>query len=340
MTIKNIAKTFLQWIAAIAIGFFIINLLCMIYERPVGWIETPDGPSPAIWNPNTILVHGTEGYGINIIDENGYINPQGSLQNPHVLCMGSSHTQGKELSAGKNYTSQINEYFAKNKNSLAAYNIASDGNFLPSLIKHFPAAVAAFPNASVITIEISSVDFSAEELLNALDQADNNENPNTANPLLNMGFKDKIKIFIKEYLPLVSLIKSKLETSTPSQTNEIATEISDNSDAVSALEKAIAKIRSQYDGEILFIYHSQTIIENDGSISFSDDPLFETFKNACTVNNIGLLDMRPIFVEHYAQHKEIPYGFANTKPGNGHLNELGHRLIAEAVSERIKEVRK
>lgn len=338
MTVKKIIKSFLQWSAAITLGFCIVNLLCMAYERPVGWIDTPNGPSPAGWNPGAVLIHGTEGYGINKIDGNGYINPQGTLQEPFVLCMGSSHTQGKELSAGENYVSLINQQYSKASGSLAAYNIASDGNFLPSLIKHFPAAVEAFPHPAAITIEISSADFSVEELQNAMEQTTYNEHQSVKNLSSHMGLKDKLKVFIKEYLPLVSLVKSKLETSAAAPIGDAAPEAGSKADAQAALENAIAKIRSQYNGKILFIYHTQTIIEEDGTVSFAPDALFDTLQSACTENDIALLDMRPIFAEHYAQHREIPYGFSNTKPGNGHLNALGHRLIAEAVSQQIREV--
>ena len=48
--------------------------------------------------------------------------------------------------------------------------------------------------------------------------------------------------------------------------------------------------------------------------------------------------MRPVFAQYYEEHKEIPYGFANTKPGNGHLNKLGHRLVAETLITYIEEV--
>lgn len=330
-------KLFLQWTAAIVIGFCIVNLLCFCYERPVGWIETPNGPSPAGWNPDKVMLHGTEGFGIIKSDENGYINIPGSLQENYILCMGSSHTQGKELSTDENYASLINAHFSKGEGSLAAYNIACDGNFLPSLIKHFSAAVEAYPEASVVTIEISNVDVSAEELEDALKQAEYDESQSVKNQIQYMGIKDKIKIFIKEYFPLVSLVKSKLETSSANDDTS-SVEKTDNNDAAIALEKAIKLIRSQYDGEIIFIYHSQTLIEADGSISFADDKLFEVFEKACKDNDIRLVDMRPVFVEHYENNKEIPYGFANTRPGNGHLNTLGHRLIAETLIPYIEEV--
>lgn len=332
----KIKKIFLQWISAMVFGFCIVNLLCFGYERPTGWIETPNGPSPAGWNPNTILVHGTEGFGIIKSDENGYLNIPGSLQENYVLCMGSSHTQGKEVSMDEKYSSLINERFSEGEGSLAVYNIACDGNFFSSLIKHFPAAVEAFPEASVVTIEVSDVDVSAEELEEALKQVEYDESQNVKNQIQYMGFKDKIKIFIKEYFPLISLIKSKLETSSAND-NSGSVGKTDNNDAAIALEKAIKLIRSQYNGEIIFIYHSQTLIEADGSISFAEDKLFDTFEKACSENNIKLVDMRPVFVEHYNNKKEVPYGFANTKPGNGHLNSLGHRLIADSLIPYIEE---
>lgn len=334
----NIKKTLFQWVSALVIGFFVVNLLCFGYERPTGWIETPNGPSPAGWNPNKVVVHGTEGFGIMKSDENGYINKSASLKDDYVLCMGSSHTQGKEMAMDEKYSSLINTRFSENDNESAVYNIACDGNFLPTLIKHFPAAVEAFPEASVVTIEISNTDITVGELEDAMLQAEYDESQSVKNQLQYMGLKDKLKIFIKEYFPLISLVKSKMETSSANDAVDGSVEKTDDGDAAKALENALKLIRSQYDGEIIFIYHSQTLIEKDGSISFAEDKLFDTFEKACKKNNICLVDMRPVFVEHYEKTREIPYGFADTKPGNGHLNKLGHRLIAESLIPYIEEV--
>ncbi len=337
MKLKKIVKGFIQWTAAIVVGFFIVNLLCFVYERPTGWIETPNGPGPAGWNPNSILVHGTEGFGIVKVDENGYLNPEGTLQENFILCMGSSHTQGKEISPDKKYSALVNDYFSKGEGSLAAYNIGSDGNFLPALIKHFPAAAQAFPGAGVITIEISDVDFPADELEEALQQVNYEEWSTVVNIKQNMGIVDKLKIAIKEYFPLISLVKSKLETTSASG-GEAVEEKPDNERAAEALKKTLKLMRSQYDGEIIFIYHTQAIISEDGSVAYQYGELWDVFRKACSENNITLIDMGPVYLEYYENDKSLPYGFANTKPGNGHLNELGHRLIAETLIPYIEEV--
>ena len=41
--------------------------------------------------------------------------------------------------------------------------------------------------------------------------------------------------------------------------------------------------------------------------------------------------------EHFQQSREIPYGFRNTAMGTGHLNEAGHRLIAQTLYTYLKE---
>lgn len=34
----------------------------------------------------------------------------------------------------------------------------------------------------------------------------------------------------------------------------------------------------------------------------------------------------------------IDNGFANTTPGNGHLNEVGHKIMADAIIDYLEEV--
>lgn len=335
---KKITKGLLQWVSAVVIGFLVVNLLCFGYERPVGWFETPEGASPAIWNPDSVLIHGTEGYGIIRTDKNGYINSEGELGESYVLCMGSSHTQGKEVPFGKNYASLINQHFSEKEGELAVYNISIDANFLPSLIKHFPAAVKAYPASSVITIEISDIDFSPEELEAALNQVTYNDAENASTVIGNMDLVSRIKTMIKEYFPLISLVKSKLETSSEKNSDSASVGEYDVKRASSALEKGIKLIRSQYDGEIIFIYHRQMNTVKDGKIVLEDEKLWDTLEKSCKENNIRLVDMRPVFLDYYENENVLSYGFSNTKPGNGHLNVTGHRLIAETLIPLVEEV--
>ena len=330
-------KPLFQWIAATLIAFILANLLCLIYERPTGWFETPNGPSPAGWRPGSVIVHGTEGYGITKVDENGYLNPSGKLNESYILMMGSSHTQGKELASNKKYSVLVNDHFSKDPDELYTYNIASDGNYLPTLIKHFHAALQAFPTPGAITIEISNTDFSTTEIENAMLQVEYDEDDNILNQSNNAGIKTRAINFIKESCPLLSLAKKKFEALTAADT--IVTDSSiDMEPYYDLLFDALSLIRSEYDGPIVFIYHPGTLLLEDGKMEIIYGDTWPFFQQACKENNIDIIDMGPCFEREYIENQKLPYGFSNTSPNAGHLNQTGHKLIAEAVISYVEEL--
>ncbi len=343
MRFKNIIISGISWAIAAAVAFFAVNLLCCFYERPTAWYDTPNGPNPSGWRPGSVLVHGTEGYGVVRVDENGYLNPAGKLQDGYVLMMGSSHTQGKEVPAEKKYSARVNAYFAEDNDTLFAYNIASDGNFLPSLIRHFPAAVQAFPDAAVITVEVASVDFSEEELENALQQVSYVAENSVGSQYRNAGTGARIKNFIKESFPMLSLIKSKLKTAAAVQTKAAGktAEISDQQNEKQygdIYNQAMELIRSETDCPVIFIYHPSLKLNDDGSVNVQYSKNWALFQAACSDNNISVIDMGPIFERWYYEHRQLPYGFSNTTPGSGHLNHVGHQLIANTLIGCLEEV--
>ena len=240
---KNGRKQVFQWTSALLAGFFVVNALCFGYERQPGWLDTPEGPAASVWRPGAVIVHGTEGYGISKVDENGFLNADGTLAERYVLMMGASHTQGKEVSPEQRYSALVNDYFSGDSGLLTAYNIASDGHFLPSQIHHFRAALEAFPNAGAVTIEIGSTDYSAQELRDARNQA--------VYAPGNGGFNDlspvsRLKLAAKEGLPLLTLLKKNVQT-LRAQAAEGAEDLYDYE---TELDAALALIRSEFDGPI------------------------------------------------------------------------------------------
>ena len=55
-------KKIISACVAFILAFFVVNGIMFAYERPVAWIDTPNGASRAVRNPNAMLIHGTEGY--------------------------------------------------------------------------------------------------------------------------------------------------------------------------------------------------------------------------------------------------------------------------------------
>ena len=59
-------------------------------------------------------------------------------------------------------------------------------------------------------------------------------------------------------------------------------------------------------------------------------------ETACRENGIQLVDLTASYLAGFNSQHKLPYGFANTSPGSGHMNAWGHRLFAQAVYETIR----
>lgn len=105
-----------------------------------------------------------------------------------------------------------------------------------------------------------------------------------------------------------------------------------------------------------FIDHVlQTARENGGGVVFLhlphlprlqagavalDDPeaaLARSFAAACREMGAAFIEMGPVFADFFQTTGRLPNGFFNSPPGSGHLNEDGHRLVAQAVVRHIQE---
>lgn len=320
-------RQILQWALALMAGFLAANALCFLYERPAGWLDTPNGPAPSLWRPGAVMVHGTEGYSVSRVDERGFLNPAGVLADRYVLIMGASHTQGKEVSTARRYSTLVNNYFRGDKGTLCAYNIASDGHFLPTQIRHFPAAVAAFPGAGAVTIEIGSTDVAPQALRDARNQVAYESGVPAA--------AGSLKLALKEGLPLLSLLKKNLQTLRAYATEEGEALC----DYETELDAALCLIRSQFAGPIAFVYHPTTKILPDGSLELGYSETWDIFRRVCEKNQIDVIDIGPRFTRLYETEHRLPYGFANTTPGEGHLNAAGHRILAEEIISYLEENR-
>lgn len=61
----------------------------------------------------------------------------------------------------------------------------------------------------------------------------------------------------------------------------------------------------------------------------------DVFRNVCQSEGIGFIDLADSFCDVARKDNVFPRGFRNTRPSEGHLNALGHRLVAEAIVEDV-----
>ena len=75
---------------------------------------------------------------------------------------------------------------------------------------------------------------------------------------------------------------------------------------------------------------------NITKISFNKDAEMESYLfKSCEENNVPIINMNQSMVDYYQTYQKFSYGFANSNIGTGHLNTVGHELIAQSVYNEI-----
>jgi len=337
---KQYISEIIQWFIACAIAVLLINMLLYGYHRPAGWIDRTDSSTSAIWRPHSYVLMGTEGRGKHKVDSNGYLNKELPKEDGYSLVVGSSFTAGKEVEAGKRYTDILNDKIVKNQASLAVYNCSKDGNFFPDIVNDFYAITHEFGDAGTIIIEINNTDFSADVLENACKQHGFNVNLTGENIIKNLSFINQIKLYIKEALPIYTVVKSQVIalTSKSDVDGENLKNIKyDDSAKEEALNEALKLIRNQFKRDIIIIYHPSVSIAESGELVIKQQDTKVMFAELCKKNSIVFIDTEDAFSEAYIKNYEVPYGFPDTTMGSGHFNESGHRIMAEELYRVLLE---
>lgn len=102
---------------------------------------------------------------------------------------------------------------------------------------------------------------------------------------------------------------------------------------------ALQTARENGGGGVLFLHVPSLPRIAAGAVAL-DDPeaaLARAFADVCAGAGAGFLDMGADFQAFFRSTGRFSRGFFNTPPGSGHLNEDGHRLVAQAVVRYIQE---
>lgn len=363
--LKKFFKALLAWCLAFVVAFSCVNLACYFYRSGAGSISRENAYSISIRTPNSRIVRGAEGYGINYIDEKGYPNTNNlPLSNNYILLMGSSHAEGLQVMQKDNMATVLNNMIDPNVRTV--YNLGTAGYTLPLIVQGFQAAIEEFPNASAIMIEVSELYFTNDDFKKAMNQAKYDPASSGEALVQSQSTKTRIRNWMLSTLPVISLLRERfesinvswdgafgidqfvsaptanetkndnanvaLDTATDEQ-SKITAEGSDTSGSGSffeALNQTLALLRTEYHKPIILLYHPRVAIQPDGTMSIEREMSnYNDYLVACEKNDIVFVDTGDAFLKAYETDYTVPYGFSNTTIGNGHLNQAGHRIVAE-----------
>jgi hypothetical protein len=368
---KKTLNTILSWCGALVVALLLANGVSFFYRSGAGSIQRENAFSTSIRTPNSRIVRGAEGYGVNYVDENGYLNPRElQLGDEYILLLGSSHAEGLQVMQADNMAAALNRKLAGS--GQIVYNLGTAGYTLPQIIKGFHAALEEFPNASAVLIETGVIAYSKETLQDALNQTTFDKASTGQALVASQGMSRRVRNAVLEVAPIISLLRAQfellsfdfegafgidlalftkqesaaLEDRAQSAASETAKEIT-AADEIKAAAKAayydvlnqvFALLRSEFDKPIILLYHPALRLQGDGVMQIRrEEGPYDAYLAACANNDIVFVDTGDAFLAAYAADYTVPYGFQNTTLGSGHLNAAGHEIAAEAFYQALME---
>ncbi len=330
---NKVFKWLIKVFAAGCIAFAALSLFAFFhYNVPVHY-DNPTGATEYVWESHKFYSKGTEGFALGRTNDEGFNNlmDRSEVEHIDILLMGSSHTEGFNVSQDENMVAVINRLFEDEK---YCYNIGTAGHTLPYCVKNLSAALDEYRPAEYVLLESYGVEFSAEELQKVV------EGKLAHIPSHNGGI-----VGLLQKLPYLRLFYTQFFKGGGQAFDGIAA-LDAKEEAGISYEQAldsfldmVADICKAHAVTPIIVHNRNVEIAPDGSGYFdSDGEKLDAFARLCEEKGIVFIDLRDRIMEQYEQEQALCYGFSNTSPGMGHMNALGHRIFAEETVRAIREM--
>lgn len=310
------------------ISFILLTIFCcFFYNTPVHYTNK-NGSTDYVWQKNYYYCRATEGIGYGKTNNEGLMNTYDYKEGMpiEILIMGSSHMENQFIPLKNNTATLLNNMIDGN-----VYNIGVSAHSFKVCISNLEAALKRY-NPKYTVIEISNLIYSDDYIKNILNNAVEEEVSNS---------KDVIELLQKNQFIRHSItqLQSFLNVQSEQDQEVSKTKIEINEELYKELFEYINTIATNYDTNIIFMFHPTIEFNIDGNlISKDDENIIQEYKKICEEKNIVFLDMTERFMNEYKKNYSVPNGFFNTSLCEGHLNSNGHRMIAEELYKVIEEI--
>ncbi len=299
------------------------------------------------YQPNTEILHSKEGFARNHVNSIGLNDSELRLDAKlKVLVLGDSFVEAVQIPQALNFTSLLEKSIPDSEFINAGRSDANAAHFNP-LIEKFaylqPDAIVAFVSPS----DISSL-FSAD--INILQYGED-----IVAVRINPPQKDVIKKYLEPLLtrsalatymtrrarPLMADLaaifqaspdpKAKAKPETP-EAKEARKRVYEAAQ-VEVMTFILRSMAAKAPVTIVFLPQMEFAANGASTVAKLSIRYFNTLNRACTAAKVQCIDPSDYLRKAYLSNGNPPFGFSNTKPGEGHLNELGHRAIADSLLE-------
>lgn len=329
----KIFKWIIKAASAGIISITFLSAVTIVYSHSGVHITNRSGATDYKWESNQFKSTMAEGFSWFRMNGEGFNNSFDIEETGGVdaLLIGSSHMEGVNVSKDKNAGYILNSSLA----DFTTYNIGTSGHTIYHCVNNLQGAVSYYNPEKYIIIETDRIDLDEDQMRQVLDGEFSHI------PSYDSGLKYKIQKYIPCFLPLYRELKNWMSASTVAYKDQIGdvTEVEGkHSDAyVMTLNKFVNKIASDTEGRsVIIVYHPNMLFNGEGELLGEDSQYLNDFEKACVENEIIFVDMYDDFKEMYEKEHKLAHGFFNTAVGCGHLNNDGHKLIANRLLEIIR----
>lgn len=337
-------KMLFKMVCSLLISFAILNVVCFFYYNVPVHSESKTHSTDYVWETDKFYSTGIEGYAWGKTDENGFNNLNVEYGvNPEILVMGSSHTEGMNVSQKENYVYLLNTFFEQNADEFKAYNIGISGHTLTTCLNNLKNAIEEFGPKKYVVIEVTNAELSLDDI-NKISEGTVKKIHSTANPIF--IFLQKIpfvrcvyhqidKLGFLEKKPNKTVTDTIVKTTVPDESNA-----SDSNGEYDVALNSMLNDLSMFAEKngvklIIFLNPNLNTDENGYVVPRQPSSKEKSFAVLCKLNDIEYIDMYSAYTEVYNSTHRLLHGFSNTTVGKGHLNKYGHQIVANVLYEFI-----
>ena len=328
---KKLIIWFLKAAAAGCCAVLILCAVCLLYFNVPVHYENESGATGFRWEEDRFYSRATEGLAWGRTNNEGFNNLFDYHEGDRIdiLLMGTSHMDAMYVPQDETTAARLNSLFEGER---TVYNIAVSAHTLMHNLNNLENALSYYEPEQYVIIECNRVTGANEELEAVLD-----------NSYPNIQSRTGGLVTLLQKMPYLRLMYNKYMYGMFDDAQEqTAVDTDEDPENRALLEKVMAKAAQSAEkhGVKLIVMLDSTVYidENRSCYLDTDEKAVETMAEICAENGIEFIYASEMFLREVKENMRLPYGFANTEPGLGHLNSWGHELLANCIYGRIAQM--
>lgn len=337
---RNIANCVLAIICTLVIAeiftrLFLTSPSNQMYDPEFGWQ----------YRPHTEILHSKEGFARNHVNSIGLNDGEPNMDAKlKVLVLGDSFVEAVQVPQELNFTSLLENAIPDSEFINAGRSDANAAHFIPLMEKFAylqPDTIVAFVSPSDISAlfsdDIRILQYGEDIVALRVNPPQKDVMKKYLDPLLTRSaFATYMARRAKPLLiELAATFKPSPDATEKAEPDEPQTKQEKQREYEMAQVKVMTFIlRSMATKKpvtIVFLPDMEFAPNGASSMTRISSRYARTLEKACKAAKAHCVDPSDHLREAYLKHGNPPFGFSNTKPGKGHLNELGHQAIAESL---------